>query len=66
MWEESYETLLNAVNEEELETIEMIKGPIQEIGKNEVEREIKRMKNSKANGPLKVCIKIFNIKSIHL
>ena len=42
-------TLLNTVNEaEELETIEMIQGPIKKIGRNEVEWAIKRMNTTKS------------------
>ena len=52
--------LSSIVNEvEELEIKEMIQGPIQEKGKNEIDRVKNKMKNNKASGVSQVCIKMF-------
>ena len=50
-WREYFEELLNEENEHELEEVEEIEGPIENVTEEEVKRALGGMKSGKAAGP---------------
>ena len=50
-WKNYFEDLLNEENEHNLEKINMMERPIEEVSKEEVKRALKEMKSGKVPGP---------------
>ena len=57
-WREYLSELLNAENPSEMEELEIVQGPLQDVTMEEVETALKSMKPSKASGPSGLSIDI--------
>ena len=58
-WRRYFSVLLNDENENDIEEVSMVEGPIEDITEDEVERAVKGMKNGKASGPSGVTADMF-------
>ena len=58
-WKRYFQLLLNEENEYEVEELERMEGPVEEIKIEEVERAVGKMKNNKAPGPSGVTGELF-------
>ena len=58
-WKEYFSRLLNEESENQIETSDIVSGPIEDITREEVEVAVKRMKNKRATGPFGVAVEMF-------